>query len=278
MSPLLRLTFRKSRRCHFRISTTTMAPPPDDILKRMCVGLRVPELQAELRRRGKNGDGTRADLVARLVVCLRSDFATVDSAAAASNAAAEVYHEDTAQPMWGWSDYLKGPKVFLSSTLGAFGVRNAITGCGEQRGGFSGVVSDKVFSNDKHWFRFKAREPATFLHLCFISAVDASKSDQDLKEMCTHGDRQMYAHLGRNASFACLSCEHHIPYEQWRDRNFKETLVCLDTEERRLSFLIDGRLVHLISDIPVPCRVGVWSKFEGHEGTLILRTGITPPL
>ena len=65
------------------MAPSDMAPPPDDILKRMCVGLRVPELQAELRRRGKSGDGKRAELVDRLVVCLRSDFASVDSAAAA---------------------------------------------------------------------------------------------------------------------------------------------------------------------------------------------------
>ena len=30
----------------------TTTPPSDSILKRMCVGLRVPEIKSELRRRG----------------------------------------------------------------------------------------------------------------------------------------------------------------------------------------------------------------------------------
>ena len=60
--------------------------------------------------------------------------------------------------------------------------------------------------------------------------------------------------------------------------SYKETLVCLDMKERRLSFFIDGRLVHLIQRIPVRARVAVWSKFEGLQGTLLLRTGIGPPV
>ena len=41
--------------------------PSDEILHRMCIGLRVPELRSELHRRGKDESGKRAELVERLV-------------------------------------------------------------------------------------------------------------------------------------------------------------------------------------------------------------------
>jgi len=48
--------------------------PSEEILHRMCIGLRVPELRSELHRRGKDESGRRAELVERLVSCLREEF------------------------------------------------------------------------------------------------------------------------------------------------------------------------------------------------------------
>ena len=76
-----------------------MALPSDEILRRMCVGLRVPELKAELQRHGQSDEGRRADLVDSLVNCLRADF---EAAASPQNTRGYIYHVDTNQRMWGW--------------------------------------------------------------------------------------------------------------------------------------------------------------------------------
>ena len=80
-----------------------MALPSDEILRRMCVGLRVPELKAELQRHGKSDEGKRADLVDSLVNCLRADFEAAASSQNTSESSERgyIYHVDTNQPMWG---------------------------------------------------------------------------------------------------------------------------------------------------------------------------------
>ena len=259
--------------------------PSDEILRRMCIGLRVPELKLELSRRGKDDNGKRAELVDRLITCLRADFGVVGTSAFTGDASSNViispnrsaYHVDVSQPMWGWSEKIKGPHVFLSTTNGKNGIRNTIIGSGLERGNFSGVCSDIVFTNGRHWFKFKGGDPASLLHLCFISVVDAGRTDSDLVELCTRGERNIYLDQGATG-IVSLNCQNHQGDNfDWR-RTYNETLVCLDADERRLSFFVDGALVHLVDNVTIPGRVAVWSKFEGHTGTLVLRTGVHPPV
>ena len=108
--------------------------PSDEILHRMCIGLRVPELRSELHRRGKDESGKRAELVERLVGCLRDEFNlmatnSITSSTSGNNnnenpsvlelhdngqfttaasSPRRSYHEDLRQPMWGWSEHMIG--------------------------------------------------------------------------------------------------------------------------------------------------------------------------
>ena len=266
-----------------------MALPSDEILRRMCVGLRVPELKAELQRHGQSDEGRRADLVDSLVNCLRADFEAAASSQNTSESSKRgyIYHVDTNQPMWGWCSTLKGENVFLTSTNGKYGVRNAIIGCALEQGGFEGVCSDTVFAHGKHWFELKAKEPAHFLNLCFISVVDANRSHLDLQHLCNTGDRSLFYGPSRGVAqgdaFVSLCRQNHISESLYGMSNYDwqtayPCLVCLDADQSRLSFYINGNLVPLVENIVIPGRVAVWSKFKGHTGTLILRTGIQPPV
>jgi len=284
--------------------------PSDEILHRMCIGLRVPELRSELHRRGKNESGKRAELVERLVGCLREDFDLMATnsitsstsgnnnrdpsvlelgdngqfTAAASSPQRDVYHEDLRQPMWGWSDHLIGggqrhSNVQITTNNGLYGVKNVIIGGGRERGGYLGVISNKLFDRGRHWFELKGADNP-FHHLCFISIGDATTSDEDLKKEAMSGNSYSSEEQSGMSSVS-LNATNHLSDENYRrtsNREGERTLVCLDANERRLSFFINGSLKHLVRDVPIPGRVVVWSKFEGHHGTLVLRTGITPPI
>ena len=284
--------------------------PSDEILHRMCIGLRVPELRSELHRRGKDENGKRAELVERLVGCLREEFNLMATNSITSSTSGninngdpsvlelgdngqftavasspQVYHEDPQQPMWGWSDHLIGAggqrqnNVQITTNNGRWGVNNLIIGGGREYGGYSGVSSNKLFERGRHWFELKGADNR-FHHLCFISIGDATSSDGELRTMAMSGNA--YSPEERSGmSMVSLNASHHISDENYRRTPNKEgerTLVCLDANERRLSFFINGSLKHLVRDVPIPGKVVVWSKFEGHPGTLVLRSGIKPPI
>ena len=283
--------------------------PSDEILHRMCIGLRVPELRSELHRRGKDESGKRAELVERLVSCLHEEFNLVSTNStsstsgnnnngdpsvlelgdngqftAAASSPRRSYHEDLRQPMWGWADHIIGGgqrnlNVQITTNNGRYGVKNVIIGGEREQGGYSGVPSNRLFERGIHWFELKGAD-SPFHRLCFISIADATTSDEDLKKEAMSGNA--YAPEEQSGmSSVSLNATNHLSDENYRRTSNKEgerTLVCLDANERRLSFFINGSLKHLVRDVPIPGRVVVWSKFEGHRGTLVLRTGITPPL
>jgi len=276
----------------------------------MCIGLRVPELRSELHRRGKDESGKRAELVERLVSCLREEFnlmATNSTSSTSGNinnrdpsvlelgdngqftAAAsnpQVYHEDPQQPTWGWLGRLIGAggqghiNVQITTNNGRWGVKNVIIGGGQEYGGYSGVSSDKLFKRGRHWFELKGADDTHFHHLCFISIGDATTSDEDLmKEAMSGNSYSPEERIGM--SMVSLNASHHISdlnYRRTPNNEGERTLVCLDANERRLSFFINGVLKHLVRDVPIPGKIVVWSKFEGHAGSLVLRTGVIPPL
>lgn len=251
----------------FRNRSTAMAPPSDNVLRRMCVGLRIRELKSELRRREKNESGKRARLVDRLVTCLRSEFEVADAAVAVAAAPApaapfsnDVYHVDHQQPMWGWSVNYKGPSVFLSSTNGRHGVKNVIVGQGLSRGGSESVLSDHVFVTGEHWFELYAKNPEGFLCCCQVSVVDEFP------------DPEVYTGYSGDRFVNLSSRPRQITGMP------SKTLLCLDTEKRRLSFFVAGVLFHVLDDIPERSRVAVRSKFGGLHGSLFLRTGIKSPI
>ena len=66
-------------------------------------------------------------------------------------------------------------------------------------------------------------------------------------------------------SMVSLNASHHISDENYRRTPNKEgerTLVCLDANERRLSFFINGSLKHLVRDVPIPGKVVVGQSLK----------------
>ena len=101
------------------------------------------------------------------------------------------------------------------------------------------------------------------------------------------GDRSLFYGSSRGVAqgdaFVSLIRQNHISESVYGMSNYDwqtayPCLVCLDADERRLSFYINGNLVPIVENVAIPGRVAVWSKFKGHTGTLILRTGIQPPV
>lgn len=213
----------------------------------MCVGLRIKELRSELRRRGRDDGGRRAQLVDRLVVCLRADLSAASSPAARPTATAaaaaaapgvdsvddEAYHRDRSQPMWGWSDYFKGKHVFITSTThNLYGVKNRIIGAAETRGGFEGALSNHKFKGGTHWFQLSGE----MVNLCFISVVDPSSRSQDqLAAICASDNT--YSNLFRGAdgfatgeqSVSLCTGNHVLSSTAARG---EKTVVCLDADAR----------------------------------------------